>query len=61
MNTAIRELKCGNCMESVKLVNVEGFFEEDEIWLMCECKGMKIGEKDKVNYPQNWKQVSDHT
>lgn len=57
-------IKCGSCLETVQLSQVKhprtGEPDQKVLWLMCECKGRKIGEKDDLSLPENWSEVKQH-
>lgn len=60
----MKKMKCESCMESVELVTLNhpktGESDEEALWIMCECKGYRLGNPEKINYPRNWKQLDQH-
>ena len=49
-------------MEKIELVQIThpktGENDQNELWIMCECKGFRLGKPERINYPQVWKPVN---
>jgi len=60
----VKKMSCSQCLESVQLYSIEhpntGEKDEQVLWVMCDCKGYRLGSLADVNYPKNWKQVKQH-
>lgn len=60
----MKRYKCKNCMEKIELVEIQhpktGETDEKVLWMMCECKGYRLGKPDELNYPQTWVAINQH-
>jgi len=60
----MKRMQCDSCMKAIELVEIThpktGEPDEKVLWIMCDCKGYRFGDPEKINYPQNWKKVNQH-
>jgi len=51
-------------MEPIELVEIShpqtGEPDQTVLWMMCDCKGERLGKPEETNHPQCWKPVNQH-